>query len=66
MTIEATSVVMDRDGTPTVAIVAGLLPDGTRGLANSRDADMMNAMTREAWEGRVVTVANDGSSNHLT
>ena len=65
MTIEATSVVMDRDGTPTVAIVAGLRPDGTRGLANSRDADVMTAMTREAWEGRVVTVANDGSSNHL-
>ena len=65
MTIEATSVVMDRDGTPTVAIVAGLLPDGTRGLANSRDADVMSSMTREAWEGRVVAVANDGSSNHL-
>ena len=65
MTIEATSVVMERDGTPTVAVVAGLLPDGTRGLANSRDLDVMNAMTREPWEGRVVTVANDGSSNHL-
>jgi acetyl-CoA C-acetyltransferase len=65
MTIEATSVVMERDGTPTVAIVAGLLPDGTRGLANSRDAGVMTAMTREGWEGRVVTVSNDGTSNHL-
>ena len=65
MTIEATSVVMDRDGTPTVAIVTGLLPDGTRGMANSRDLDVMNAMTQEAWEGRDVTVANDGTSNHL-
>jgi acetyl-CoA C-acetyltransferase len=65
MTIEATSVVMDRDGAPTVAIVAGIRPDGTRGLANSRDADVMHAMTREAWEGRVVTVSHDGTSNHL-
>jgi acetyl-CoA C-acetyltransferase len=65
MTIEATSVVMDRDGTPTMAIVTGLRPDGTRGMANSRDADVMSAMTREAWEGRVVTVANDGTSNNL-
>ena len=65
MTIEATSVVMDRDGAPTVAIVTGLRPDGTRGMANSRDVDVMTAMTREAWEGRVVTVGNDGTSNHL-
>jgi acetyl-CoA C-acetyltransferase len=65
MAIEATSVVMDRDGTPTVAIVAGLLPDGTRGLANSRDTDVMTAMTHDGWEGRVVSVANDGTSNHL-
>lgn len=65
MTIEATSVVMERDGTPAVAIVAGLLPDGSRALANSRDAEVMTAMTLEPWEGRVVTVGNDGSTNHL-
>ena len=65
MTIEATSVVMERDGTPAVAIVAGLLPDGSRALANSRDADVMTAMTVEPWEGRVVTVGNDGSTNEL-
>jgi acetyl-CoA C-acetyltransferase len=65
MTIEATSVVMDRDGTPTMAIVAGLRPDGTRGLANTREPDVMNAMTHEAWEGREVAVVNDGASNLL-
>jgi acetyl-CoA C-acetyltransferase len=65
MTVEATSVVMERDGSPSVAIVAGLLADGRRGLANSRDADVMAAMTREPWEGRTVAVANDGASNHL-
>lgn len=65
MTVEATSVVMERDGSPSVAIVAGLLPDGRRGLANSRDADVMVAMTREPWEGRRVTVRNDGVTNQL-
>jgi acetyl-CoA C-acetyltransferase len=65
MTIEATSVVMERDGSPSVAIVAGLLPDGRRGLANSRDPDVMTAMTREAWEGRTVAVVNDGSTNQV-
>jgi acetyl-CoA C-acetyltransferase len=65
MTVEATSVVMERDGTPSVAIVAGLRPDGSRGLANSRDPEVMTDMTREPWERRIVTVANDGSSNHL-
>jgi acetyl-CoA C-acetyltransferase len=65
MTIEATSVVMERDGQPSVAIVAGLLPDGRRALANSRDPDVMTAMTRDAWEGRTVAVGNDGSANVL-
>ena len=65
MTVEGTSVVMERDGTPSVAIVAGLLPDGSRALANSRDADVMTEMTREPWEGRTVAVTNDGSTNQL-
>ena len=56
---------MDRDGSPSVAIVAGLRPDGTRGLANSRDAEVMTDMMREPWEGREVAIGNDGSSNHL-
>ncbi len=65
MTIEATSVVMERDGRPSAAIVAGLLPDGRRGLANSRDPEVMTAMTREAWEGRTVDITNDGATNQL-
>jgi acetyl-CoA C-acetyltransferase len=65
MTVEATSVVMERDGTPSVAIVAGLLPDGRRGLANSRDRDAMLDMTKEPWEGRTISIGNDGSSNSL-
>jgi len=65
MTVEATAVVMERDGSPAVAIVAGLLADGRRALANSRDPDVMLALTREAHEGRTVTVTNDGDSNRL-
>jgi len=65
MTVEGTSIVMDRDGSPSVAIVAGLRADGTRGLANSRDAEVMTDMMREPWEGREVAIGNDGSSNHL-
>jgi acetyl-CoA C-acetyltransferase len=65
MTVEATSVVMERDATPSFAIVAGLLPDGSRGLANSRDPDVMADMTREPWEGRAVAIENDGTTNHL-
>jgi acetyl-CoA C-acetyltransferase len=65
MVVEATSVVMERDGTPSVAILAGLLPDGRRGLANSRDRDAMLDMTKEPWEGRTISIGNDGSSNSL-
>jgi acetyl-CoA C-acetyltransferase len=65
MTVEATSVVMERDGRPSVAIVAGLLADGRRGLANSRDPDVLTAMTREPWEGRPVDITNDGATNQL-
>jgi acetyl-CoA C-acetyltransferase len=65
VTLEASAVVVDRDGTASLAILAGLTADGRRALANARDADVMRALTREAWEGRTVRFANDGSVNHL-
>ncbi|HEX5614927.1 MAG TPA: hypothetical protein VFZ83_07190 [Acidimicrobiia bacterium] len=61
--IEATSVMVERDGTPQVAIVAAHTADGRRVLATTRDADMMGAMVREPWEGRTVEVDNDGTTN---
>jgi acetyl-CoA C-acetyltransferase len=64
-TVEATSVVIERDGTPALAIVAGLLPDGRRALANTRDPDVMLDLTAHAWEGRTVKVTNDGTTNNL-
>jgi acetyl-CoA C-acetyltransferase len=66
MTVEATSVVMERDGSPSIAIVTGLLPDGRRAVANSRDPDALLDMTREPWEGRSVEITNDGATNHLS
>jgi acetyl-CoA C-acetyltransferase len=62
-TVEATAVVVERDGTPAVAIVSTLTPDGRRALANTRDPDAMNDMTEKAWEGRTVKLRTDGTVN---
>jgi acetyl-CoA C-acetyltransferase len=62
-TVEATSVVFDRDGMPEVAIVSTLTPDGRRALANSHDADILGSMTEEAWEGRAVQLDTDGTTS---
>lgn len=63
--VEATSVIFERDGEPTVAIVAALTPDGRRALANTRDREVMVAMTDEPWEGRTVELTTDGNVNSL-
>jgi acetyl-CoA C-acetyltransferase len=63
--IEATAVIFDRDGAPTVAIITALTPDGRRVLANSRDAEALVAMTKEPWEGREIAVQTDGSTSSL-
>jgi acetyl-CoA C-acetyltransferase len=64
-TVEATSVSFERDGTPTLGIVAALTDDGQRALANVRDVDVLADMTTHAWERRRVKLANDGATNHL-
>jgi acetyl-CoA C-acetyltransferase len=63
--VEATAVVMERDGTPSLGLVAGLTADGTRALANTRDVDVMRSLVDEAWEGRKVRIADDGGTNVL-
>jgi acetyl-CoA C-acetyltransferase len=65
MVVEASSVAVERDGRPSLAIVAGLTPGGTRALANSRDGDLLQALMTEPWEGRKVTVTNDGTTNRV-
>jgi acetyl-CoA C-acetyltransferase len=65
MTIEASSVLFERDGTPSLAIVSGITPDGRRALANTRDAATLAALTTDPWEGQTVRVATDGATNEL-
>jgi acetyl-CoA C-acetyltransferase len=64
-TIEATSIAFERDGAPSVGIITVLLDDGRRAIANARDADLLQALTTEPWEGRRARVTNDGSTNSL-
>ncbi|HTD50446.1 MAG TPA: enoyl-CoA hydratase, partial [Acidimicrobiia bacterium] len=62
-TLEATSVAVERDGTPSLGIVTALTGDGRRAMANIRDRDALHALTTEAHEGRTVRVTNDGATN---
>jgi acetyl-CoA C-acetyltransferase len=63
--VEAMSVSVDRDGAPVGAIVAGLTADGSRALANTRDAALMASLMHETWEGRKVQLVNDGTTNEV-
>lgn len=65
MTVEASSVLFERDGSPYLAIVAGLTPDGRRALATTTDRDVARSLTEVPWEGRSVTITTDGSTNTL-
>ena len=51
VTIEATSVKFERDGSPVLGIVSALTDDGRRALANARDLDLLAALVAEAHEG---------------
>jgi len=63
--VEATSVLVERDGTPSLAIVSLLTPDDGRALANTRDADALTSMIKQAWEGRSVGVRSAADTNEL-
>jgi acetyl-CoA C-acetyltransferase len=64
-TVEATSVVFDRDGRPTRALLALLTADGRRALATSDDIDVALDMTKNAWEGRCVRTSTADGVNTL-
>jgi len=55
-TIEAYTVMHDRDGTPERAITTCRLGDGRRAWGLSTDADLCTAMTDGEWVGRPVTL----------
>jgi acetyl-CoA C-acetyltransferase len=65
VTIEATSVNYERDGSPVLGIVAALTADGRRALANTREPDLLAALTTEAHEGRTARLTNDGTINTI-
>ncbi len=64
-TVEATAVVVERDGAPSLGIVAARTPDGRRALANSRDEDALRDMIDTAWEGHPVALVAEDASNRL-
>ena len=64
-TVEATAVQYDREGDPSLGVVAALTPDGRRALANAGDPDVLASMTTEEWAGRTVSLVTDGSVNRL-
>ena len=63
VTLEATAVAVERDGTCSLGIVTGLMADGRRVLANTRDPELLQALTTEAHEGRSMRITNDGATN---
>jgi acetyl-CoA C-acetyltransferase len=65
VTLEATSVAFERDGTPSLGILTALTADGRRALANTRDPDLLYALTTEAHEGTTMKLVNDGTTNRV-
>lgn len=63
--VEATAVVVGRDGTPELTALAGLDDEGRRALAVSTDADVGAALIAEPWEGRRVRLSTDGTTNRF-
>lgn len=61
VTVEAWTVMHDRDGAPQTGILAGLLDDGRRAWGTTSDADQLEAMVAEEIGGRRVHVHPDGA-----
>ena len=51
----------ERDGTPSLGIVACRLPDARRAWANIRDVDVLRAMTTQEQHGRRGRLDRDGT-----
>ncbi|HEY4331033.1 MAG TPA: hypothetical protein VGM78_00625, partial [Ilumatobacteraceae bacterium] len=60
-TIEAYSIMHDRDGHPEAAFAACLLGDGRRAWSTSKDTDLAAAMCSGEWVGRAATLDRDGT-----
>ena len=62
-TIEAYTVMHNRDGEPETAIAAVLLNDSRRAWATSTDRQVATAMLTDEWVGRKVNLNSDGTLN---
>lgn len=60
-TIEAYTVMFDRNGAAERSIAACLLADGRRAWGTSDDADLTAAMCQDEWVGRSVVLTGDGT-----
>ena len=63
-TIEAYTVMHDRDGKPETAIAAVLLNDSRRAWATSTDLQIASALCTDEWVGRKVNLNPDGGLRH--
>ena len=61
VTVESYTVMHERDGTPSLGIVACRLPDARRAWANVRDVDVLRAMTTQEQHGRRGHLDRDGT-----
>ena len=62
-TIEAYTVMHDRQGAPETAIAAVLLKDSRRAWATSTDLQVATALCTDEWVGRKVNLNPDGTLN---
>ncbi|MDQ1373485.1 MAG: acetyl-CoA C-acetyltransferase, partial [Actinomycetota bacterium] len=60
-TIESYTVMYERDGSPALAIVACLLPDGRRAWANSREPALIKSFTTDDPIGTGAQLLADGT-----
>ena len=58
--VESYTVMFGREG-PAIGLAACLLPDGRRAWTNTRDNDVLDAMTAEEFCGRQARIETDGT-----
>ena len=63
-TIEAYTVIHDREGEPEAVFAACRLGDGRRAWGTSTDTDLARAMCEGVWVGRTATLGREGASGH--
>jgi acetyl-CoA C-acetyltransferase len=59
-TVESYTVMHERDGSPTIGLVACLTPDGARTWANTNAQDVLKSMTVEEFVGRPCSLRAGG------